>query len=549
MSMSEIFDLDGFSLPSVNDVVTGTVVSIAPNEVTLDIGGATEGTIYLNELTDKDVNSANDVVEIGDEITVLVKKVSDEQILLSKKAMLDREKFEALKVAFSAGETVHGRVIKSVRGGLIVNIGVEAFMPARLADTRYVEDLNVFVGQDVRVKITEIKGNKITVSRKEIVAEEREIAKTAELTVLKVGDRVDAKVVRVTDFGAFIEFGALEGLVHISEVSHARTTKVSDELSVGDAVSAKITKIDGEKIGLSIKAAAPTPIEEFAQIHRAGDIVTGTVRQLTDFGAFITVGPMVEGLLHRSELSWGHNQGNISEFVTVGKKIGVKVIGIDIDNGKIALSLKQVDQDPFDALEFAAGDVVKGEVTDINKVGAFIKVAENIEGLCPFGEASWKQGGRLEDVANIGDTVDVRVVSIDKVRRRVGLSLRQVSSNPWTTLTFKEGDVITGTVASTTDRGAFIQVAEGVEGFLPINQIVERRISRVEEAISIGSEVEVKVMELKPNQFRMTLSMTRIATDAERNNFNDYMKKQHAEENDATQTLGDLFGDALKDFV
>ncbi|MCL2560161.1 MAG: S1 RNA-binding domain-containing protein [Turicibacter sp.] len=549
MTMEELMNLERVDVPSVGDVVTGKVIAIAGQEVTVDIGGGNDATVYLSELSADSLNSVTDAVSIGSEIEAVVKKVSDEQILLSVKAVAVRAKNAAIEKALEDGTPLEATVTRAIRGGLLVDLGgVEAFLPASQIDVRYVEDLEIYVGQTFNVKVESIKRGRIAVTRKEMLIAEREEAKARALETLQIGDRVDGKVVRITSFGAFVDFGSVEGLVHLSEISHIRFKKIEDVLAVGDDVHTEIVKIDGEKIGLSIKKALPTPVEEFAKEHQVGEVLTGTVVSVHDYGAFVEIAPGVEGLVHASELSWESVRSKVSDFLTAGKKAEVKVIDINVESGRVALSVKQIENDPWESLAATVGDIVVGKVESITQIGAFINIAPYIDGLCHFSEASWGAGTRLEDLIKVGDDVQVKVISLDRERKRVGLSLRQVTANPWEDLGYRRGDIIAGTVENLDNRGAEIKVAEGVIGFLPIGQIADRRLGHANEALSMGEEVQVKVTNFEPHNYRLELSIRQIAEDAEKADFDAYMKVQEAEGAEAEDTLGDLFGDAFKDF-
>lgn len=547
MTMSDVLAMENFSLPSVNDIIEGEVVRVTNQEVTVDIHGATEGTIYLSELTLEKVDSAKDVVKVGEKIKAMIKKVDDEQILLSRRALLEYQRFQDLKSAFEKGEVLEAKVQRVVKGGLIVNIGMEAFMPANMIDVEYVSDLDKYVGQTLPVRIVEFnaRNKKIKVSRKVVIAEQLKVAREDQFSTLAVGEVVEGKVVRIEKYGAFIRFGALEGLVHISEISHLPVEKVEDVLAIDQVVKAKVIKIEGSKLQLSIKSVLPTPFEEFVSTHQEGDVVEGEVVRLMDFGAFVEVAKGVEGLVHLSELSWDH-KAKLEDVVSEGKTVSVRILSVDHKNKRLALSIKKVEQDPWVAFGYKVGDVIKGQVTNMTDLGAFIKVAPYIEGLCHYTETSWNPNVKLDSLVSIGDEVEVKIISLDAKKHRLGLSLRQVKSNPWTKVTFKVGDVITGKMESSNDRGAFITVCEDVVGFLPLNQITEKRITRAEDVLSMGQEVEVKVVRFEPNNFKLELSIRRIKEDAEREEFNKYMAQQETVEN---ETLGDLFGEALKNLL
>ena len=432
MTMSEVLSMANFDLPAVNDVIEGEVVRVTNQEVTVDIHGATEGTIYLNELTLDKVDSAKDVVKIGDKIKAMIKKVDDEQILLSRRALLEYERFQELKTAFEKGETLVAKVERVVKGGLIVNIGLEAFLPANMIDVKYVSDLNQYVSQEIPVRIVEFnaRNRKIKVSRKMVIAEQLKAARDEQFSTLALGEIVEGEVVRIEKYGAFVRFGSLEGLVHISEISHLPVANVEDALTVGQKVSAKVIKIDGTKLQLSIKATLMTPFEQFASTHQVGDVLDGQVVRLMDFGAFVEVAAGVEGLVHLSELSWDH-KAKLDEVVSEGQTVRVRILSMDNKNHRLALSIKQVEQDPWVAFGHQVGDVIKGQVTNVTDLGAFIKVAPYIEGLCHYTEASWNPQMKLASMVAPMDEVEVKIISLDAKKHRLGLSLRQVKSNPW----------------------------------------------------------------------------------------------------------------------
>ena len=458
MTMGDVLAMENFDLPSVNDVIEGEVVRVTNQEVTIDIQGATEGTIYLNELSLEKVESTKDIVKIGDKIKAMVKKVDDEQILLSRRALLEYERFQELKEAFEKGEKLEATVERAVKGGLIVNIGMEAFLPANMIDVKYVSDLESFVGQTIEVQIVElnVRNKKIKVSRKMVVAEQLKVARDEQFSTLAVGDLVEGTVVRIEKYGAFVRFGALEGLVHISEISHLPVAKVEDALTVGQTVKAKVIKVEGTKLQLSIKAVLPTPFEVFVSTHQVGDVLEGEVVRLMDFGAFVEVAQGVEGLVHLSELSWDH-KAKLEDIVSEGKRVSVRLLAIDHENRRLALSIKKVEDDPWVVFPHQVGDVVKGSITTITDLGAFIKVAPYIEGLCHYTEASWNPNVSLASLVNVGDEVEVKIISLDAKKHRLGLSLRQVKSNPWKELSIKAGDVITGTVQSANDKVRLLQ--------------------------------------------------------------------------------------------
>ncbi len=547
MESNEFLAYMDFTMPAVGDTVEGTVVKVTRQEVSVDINCATEGTIYLNELTNESVESAQDVVKVGQTIQAIVRKITDEQILLSRTAILEFERLQTLKASFEHGEILTGRVVRAVKGGLIVNIGVDAFMPTNMIDVAFVKDVETFIGQDVQVRIVEFnaKNKRVKVSRKMVLAEQLKAAKEDQLSTLAVNDVVAGEVVRLQPYGAFVRFGSLEGLVHISEISHLAVNKVEDVLTVGQHVSAKVLKVENGKIQLSIKATLQTPFEIFTSSVNVGDIVEGTITKVLEYGAFAQVAEGVEGLVHTSEYSWD-TKAKFDDVMSEGKTYKFKVINVDVKTKRIALSLKQVEADPWKTLSMSVGDVVTGTVTNVTDLGAFIKVAPYVEGLCHFSEASFNPHVTINELVNVGSEVSVKVISLDAAKHRLGLSLRQVKANPWLSFNSKVNDIVTGVVTSTSDKGAYITLAEDVVGFLPMNQMSEKRISKAEEVVTVGQEVAVKITKLEAKEGRLMLSIRRIKEDAERAEFTNYLATENNVEN---ETLGDLFGDALKDLL
>ncbi len=547
MESNEFLAYMDFTMPAVGDTVEGTVVKVTRQEVSVDINCATEGTIYLNELTNESVESAQDVVKVGQTVQAIVRKITDEQILLSRTAILEFERLQTLKASFEHGEILTGRVVRAVKGGLIVNIGVDAFMPTNMIDVAFVKDVETFIGQDVQVRIVEFnaKNKRVKVSRKMVLAEQLKAAKEDQLSTLAVNDVVAGEVVRLQPYGAFVRFGSLEGLVHISEISHLAVNKVEDVLTVGQHVSAKVLKVENGKIQLSIKATLQTPFEIFTSSVNVGDIVEGTITKVLEYGAFAQVAEGVEGLVHTSEYSWD-TKAKFDDVMSEGKTYKFKVINVDVKTKRIALSLKQVEADPWKTLSMSVGDVVTGTVTNVTDLGAFIKVAPYVEGLCHFSEASFNPHVTINELVNVGSEVSVKVISLDAAKHRLGLSLRQVKANPWLSFNSKVNDIVTGVVTSTSDKGAYITLAEDVVGFLPMNQMSEKRISKAEEVVTVGQEVAVKITKLEAKEGRLMLSIRRIKEDAERSEFTNYLATENNVEN---ETLGDLFGDALKDLL
>lgn len=447
----------------VGDIIEGEVVQIDDNEILVDFGYMTEGVIYLNELTLSNAKKCTDIVQLGDQIAAMVKKLDDEEVLLSRKILELREANERVQQLHDAHEVVTGRVIESVKGGYIVNIGVKAFMPNSQVDMNREFDGTSLIGKEVEVLVIEFnkRKNRIIVSRRQVQYETFAANKKAEFEKLAVGDVVEGTVKKIEEFGAIVKLEFNEGLIHNSEVSHYAFTKVSDELEVGEKVQVKIIKVDTKRnrLGLSLKALKPTPWQMADEQFENGQTYKGKVTKIADFGFFVELAPSVEGLVHRSEVTYNNN---------------------------------------------------------VN----------------------------FKDVIKEGQEIEVRVLEINADKERLSLSLKQTKENPWHALEIKERDIIKGKVVSFNDSGANVEIAEDVVGFLPNSQISEKRVNKAEEVLTVGQEIEVKVMNINKYQHKLVLSIRRIKQDEERAEVDKFLKEQDKYEE---TTFADVIGDKLKD--
>lgn len=419
----------------VGSIVEGEVVQVNDNDILVDIGYMTEGVIYLNELSMKDIKKASEIVSVGDKIKVMVKKCDDDELLLSK-AILERKELQnKVQEAFKNQEVLEGKVVEAVNGGFIVDIGLRAFMPGSHVDVEREFDGKTLIGKTINVIVIEYKPNKrkskLVVSRRKIQQDELRKKRNEEFNNLKVDDILEGTVDRIEDYGVIVKLGLIDGLVHVSEISHYPHINIREELSIGETVKVKVIKINKKqkRIGLSIKALKPTPWQLVNEQFEEGQICEGTVTRITDFGVFVEMAPLVEGLVHKSEVTYNRNV-DFKTVVSEGENVQVKVLNIDPNRERLSLSFKRVKNDPWDELTLNENDIIEGTVKTIIERGARVEIVEDVEGFLPINQiSSEKRVSRVEDVLNVGEKVKVKVLEFNKGRQKLVLSIRQIKED------------------------------------------------------------------------------------------------------------------------
>lgn len=394
-------------------IVNGTVYQVKDNEVIVTIPNSpVEGTITLDNLTKRNIQSAKEICQEGDNIEAEVIKKSDEILLLSCLPVEQRKTFNTLQEYFNEDKSVEGKVIRAVRGGLIVNVeGLDCFMPASEVSVGYTADLEPFVGQTMKVRVLEIKRNKVVVSHKLVEKDAAKEAKQAELDTIKVGDVKEGKVVKILDFGAFIRFDQVEGLLHISELSHHNVKNVSDVLKEGDTVTVKVIDAKKNKRSLSLKALQPTPWEQFAKEHKVGDSVKGTIVKKMKFGMLVEVAKDVAGMLNKLDYSWDP-RFNLAGNVEVGQEVEVKILSMDVKNGKMQLSKKHLEYNPWDDVKVKVGDKVSGEVKAFQDNGALVEV-QGVNAFLPISEIQDQRVEKVQDVLKLEQVINATVTKFN----------------------------------------------------------------------------------------------------------------------------------------
>jgi small subunit ribosomal protein S1 len=447
----------------------GTVVALTADAVLLDIGYKTEGTIPLAEF-----ESAGETVKPGDKIPVSIKGRNQEGYYELSRLKVERPKdWSSLEKAFADKASIAGTVSGVVKGGLSVDVGVRAFMPASRSGARDAAEMEKLVGQEIRCRIIklDVADEDVVVDRRAVLEEEERAAKERRYSEVKEGETVRGTVRSLTDYGAFVDIGGVDALLHVADLSWARVNKPADVLTVGQEVEAKVLKVDParHRISLGMKQLQPHPWELVNEKYKAGDRIRGTVTRVADFGAFVELEKGVEGLIHLSELSWSKKVRKPSDVVNPGDQVEVMVLGVNQADRRISLGLKQALGDPWAevAQKFAAGSVVEGTVTSLQKFGAFVQVAEGVEGMVHVGDISAeKRINHPQDVLKIGEKVKAQVLEVDAVKRRLRLGMKQLiptSLDEYIT-EHKEGDVVTGRMIDVGGARARVELGEGVHG-------------------------------------------------------------------------------------
>lgn len=495
-----------------NEIVTGTIVAIGEDEVLVDVGYKSEGTISLSEF--QDPNS----ISVGDKIDVYLEKKEDQDgvIVLSKEKADFLKAWDAVREKYENGEPIEGKVISRVRGGFVVDIGVKAFLPSSQLDIRPVRDFQQFIGQTFPMKIIKVNKRRrnIVLSRKALLIEERESKRKELLERLEVGMEIEGEVKNITDFGAFVDLDGLDGLLHITDLSWGRVNHPSEILSIGQRIRVKVTNFDPTtgRVSLSLKEMQEDPWKTVPRRYREGDRVFGKVVSIVDYGAFVELEPGVEGLVHVSEMSWTQRVKHPSKLLAVGDEIGVVVLKVDEANRRISLGLRQTLPNPWDTIEerYPPRTVVEGVVRNITDFGVFIELEDGIDGLVHISDISWtKKVRNPSEVFKKGDRVKAMVLTVDSVNRRISLGIKQLERDPWADVgeKYAVGSYVSGDVVRITSYGAIVKLEEDIEGLLHISEIAGHRINRVEDVLNVGDRVKLKVINVSPQERRINLSL------------------------------------------
>ena len=502
------------------EIVRGTVLSVDSNGVVVDIGYKSEGQIPLSEFSDPSQ------IEVGEEIEVYLETVEDQegQIVLSKQKADFMRVWDRIKDAYDNDQIVEGRLARRIKGGIVVDLfGVDAFLPGSQIDIKQVKNFDQFIGEVFPFRIIKLNKNRrnIVVSRRVVLEEERARLRKQILETLEVGQVRAGSVKNITDFGAFIDLGGLDGLLHITDISWGRVGHPSEVLSIGDEVQVKVLSYDEERerISLGMKQLTPHPWENIGDKYPAQSVVKGRVVSITDYGAFVELEPGVEGLVHISEMSWTQHIRHPSKILSINDEVEVMVLNIDKDGQKISLGLKQTENDPWLSLDekYPPGTSMGGTVRNLVNFGAFVEIEPGIDGLVHISDMSWtKRVRHPSDVVKKGQEIDVVVLNIDKKRRRISLGHKQTMENPWAGLavTYAVGNTCNGVISRLLERGVVVDMDGDVEGFVPASQLGIEGVEHPETHFDEGDEVPLKVVEFDEEQRKIVLSVNEFLKDA-----------------------------------
>lgn len=497
-------------------IIRGRIIEVVGDDVVVDVGYKSEGVIPIKEFEDPTEATVGNVVE------VLLEAVEDDAgvIVLSKRRADRIRSWQRVIAEHQVGDIVTGRAMRKIKGGLLVDIGVPVFLPASQIGLRRPGDIGEFVGQELTCKILKIDKDRhnIVVSRRKLLEEVREKQKEQLFRELEVGQIRKGIVRNIADFGAFVDLGGVEGLLHITDMSWGRVSHPSEVVAVDEEIEVKILKInkEEEKISLGLKQKTPSPWENIEEKYPVGSRVVGQVVNITHYGAFVKLEEGVEGLVHISEMSWTRRVNHPSELVAIGDMIEVVVLDINKEKEEISLGMKQTEANPWTMVEerYPPGTVIEGRVRNLTNYGAFIEIEEGIDGLLHISDMSWtKKIRHPSEVLKKGDKVKVKVLSVDPERKRVALGLKQLSQDPWEgdiPARYLPGDLVTGVVTKTTSFGAFIELEEGLEGLLHISELADHKVENPEEVVRPGQQVTVKVLRVDPAERKIGLSLKRV---------------------------------------
>lgn len=521
MSTTELAELIDSKFRELREgsIVTGTIQEIRPQVVLVDIGYKSEGAISISEFEDEEI-------EVGDQIEVLLERLENDEgiVVLSKEKAAHKQNWDKIVGVYRDGGLVKGKVKSVVKGGLMVNVGVEAFLPGSQVDIIPPRDLNEYVGKVYEFKIVKVNDDRknIVLSRREVIEAERADQRQRFLETVKEGDKVEGIVKNITDFGAFVDLRGMDGLLHITDMSWGRVNHPSEMLHIGQSLEVVILEVDREKerVSLGLKQMTDNPWADIERKYPINSHVKGRVTKLLPYGAFVELENGVEGLVHVSELSWVKRITRPSDVLKLDQEIEAVVLSISVKEQKISLGVRQLEDNPWADIEsrFPIGTVIKGQVRNLTPYGAFVGLEEGIDGMIHVSDMSWtRKINHPSEVLKKGDEVEAIVLEIKKEDQRVSLGIKQLESDPWESINdrFKVGDMVTGQVAKIASFGAFVNLDGDIDGLIHISQLSEDHVERVKDVIKVGDEITARVIKVDSIERRIGLSIKAVNYDTE----------------------------------
>ena len=512
LTMEEAMKQTGALPFAAGNIVKGTIIEVRPKEVLVDIGYKSEGVISGNEF--EDIKA----VKVGDEIDVLIEKLEDKEgmVVLSKEKAEFKKNWERILTICNEGGTISGKVKGIVKGGLLVNIGVEAFLPASQIDVSTPKNLAQFVNNTYDFKVVKINQERqnIVLSRRELIEQERTERRQKLLSEMTPGDIRKGTVKNITDFGAFIDLNGIDGLLHITDMSWGRIGHPSEILKVGQDIDVVVLDINREKerVSLGLKQKLANPWDTIEQKYPVGAKVKGKVVNLVPYGAFVELEPGVEGLVHVTELSWTKRIAKPSDVLKPDQEIEAVVLGINREEQKISLGLRQLETNPWDKAQekYPAGTRVKGKIRNLTSYGAFIELEEGLDGMIHVSDISWtRKINHPSEVLKKGEEVEAVVLEVDKANQRITVGIKQLSLDPWANIDqlYKVGDLVSGNVTKLASFGAFVGLQHEIDGLVHISQISEDRVDKIKNVLKVSQPVTARVIKIDKNDRRIGLSI------------------------------------------
>ena len=532
-------------------ILHGTVINITPDHVTVDVGYKCEGQIPIREFLKRDKKID---VKAGDRIDVyLEKKESEEGLLILSKEKADKVTiWRDIGRSYREGEVIEGEIVSKVKGGLSVDIGgVIGFLPGSQIDLKPVRNLDEMVGNRFKFKVIKLnrKRNNVVLSRRVLLEEDLKVAREETLKNLQEGEVIEGTVKNLTDYGAFVDLGGVDGLLHITDIAWGKIGHPSEKLSVGDRIKVKVLHFDREKgkVSLGLKQTLPDPWELVPERYPVGTRLEGKVVSTTDYGVFVELEEGVEGLVHITEMAWGKKMRHPSKVVQVGEKVEVAVLDFDLEKRRISLGMKQTAPNPWTLLgeKYPVGSRVKGKVKTVTDFGVFVGFEEGIDGLVHVSEMSWtKKVKNPGELYRKGQEIEAVVLNIDPQNERFSLGIKQLAPDPWKEIhrRYRKGDVVTGKVTNVTDFGAFVELEEGIEGLVHVSEFSREKVEKPSDVLKIGDTVSAMILHVDPHERRIGLSMKAMKEKAERGEIEKYTSNNES----TSPSLGALIREEIE---
>ena len=534
-------------------ILRGKVLGVIGNNVILDTGYKSEGIVPLSEF------DTSEEVEVGSDVEVMLESFEDDTGLIQiSKRKADRIRgWEKIVNKYQEGDVVTGKVVRKIKGGLLVDVGIPIFLPASQIDIKPPGEIAEYIGTEVTckiLKIDEVQQN-IIVSRRKLIEEERNQQKREFLDSVEVGQVVKGEVKNIADFGAFIDLGGIDGLLHITDMSWGRISHPSEMLAIGDDVEVKILDIDAvkDKVSLGLKQKSENPWTSVEEKYPIGSKIKGQVVNIMSYGAFIKLETGIEGLVHISEMSWTRRINHPSDVVAIGDSVEAIVLNINKEKEEISLSIKQVEQNPWTNIEekYQPGHTIKGRVRNLTNYGAFIEIDEGIDGLLHISDMSWsKKVAHPSEIIKKGEMIEVKILSVDKDKKRVSLGIKQLTGDPWKKEIpekYHVGDIVKGKVAKMTDFGAFIDLSNGLEGLLHISEVSKEKIKKLESVLAIGQELDVKIVKIEPEARKIGLSLKGVENASVKASESQEVPPEEQPAEEATENVAEETADEVKE--